>query len=116
MFLTGSNSIVAGSAENFTLDRDQLAALMTDAYFQEKEFWREVLVTYRFSGKTNDQRVLLQFKEKQDITPFAISARAKEGTWQLESVTAIDFDHGSETVLAADIPNINLYDVTVTSV
>ena len=243
MFLTGSNSIVVGSSEAFTLDKTELATLPTDPYFQDAGFWSQVLASYRHRGqrvpfefasdamtnaaawtmvgsvavegntfimanspaieygtynvsgleigvqhkfkynvlqyidgsvvatahKVSDdsvvasqaitatgavelsfvasesdyyikfeaaansiqiasvqivdisvesvpggaQRVVLDFLDGNSAQ-LALSSKAKVGTWDLESVSIKDFDHGMYKLLPADIPNIALYSITTT--
>lgn len=113
MFLSGATSIVVGSSETYTLNRTALAAEISDAYLQDPDFWREILVQYREAGGT--QRVIMSFREDSDTAQFVLSAQAKAGTWVLENVAVIDRDNGKEVIHGYDLVDQNLYDVTVTN-
>lgn len=111
MFLSGATNIVVGSSETYILDRDELAATLTDEYLQDKSFWKEVLVQFREQSGT--QRVVLSYTTN-DTDQFVLSSQAKSGTWVLENVVIIDSDHGKEIIHGPDLPDFNLYNVTVT--
>lgn len=118
MFLGGNTTIVQGGAEIFTLDRAQLgalAALKGDGYFKDPSFWREVLVTFQKSGSALGQRKTLQFTSN-DNAQISFSSSAMTGAWEIREAMIMDKDRGVMVVERQDIPNVSLYDLTITAV
>lgn len=117
MFLGGVTTIPQGGSEVFTLDRDQLAVIaggLGDGYYADKGFWKEVLITFQFSGSDAiAQRNTLSYTDS-DTASMTVSGTAMTGAWELRDVTILDYDHGKLVVQRADITNINLYDLSIT--
>ena len=116
MILSGVGSTIIGSAETFTLNRSELASIVTDTYYRDMGLWKEVFAVFQNDdNKAHGQRVILAF-EKNDTALFKLSPKAKTGNWKLECITIKDFDHGSHTVRVENIPNGELYSVVVTTI
>lgn len=116
MFLGGVTTIPQGGSETFTLDRDQLATIaagLGDGYYGDKGFWKEVLVTFQEMSGLIAQRKTISYSDA-DTAQMSVTATAMTGTWILRDVTIVDRDHGKLVVERDDIPNINLYDLTIT--
>jgi hypothetical protein len=117
MFLGGNTTIVQGGAEVFTLDKPQLgaiAALKGDGYFKDPSFWREVLVTFQKQGNGLSQRKTLQFLSGNTAL-ITFSPTAMTGTWEIREAMIMDKDRGIMVIERADIPNVAMYDLTITT-
>lgn len=59
------------------------------------------------------QRKTLSYTDL-DTASMSVTSTAATGKWVLRDVTIIDYDHGKLVIEPADIPNINLYDLSIT--
>lgn len=119
MILGGNTFIPQGGAQTFTLDRDNLGAVAAtkgDGYFKDPDFWREVIITFQKSGMgPHAQRKALSFTTN-DVAQMAFSAKAVAGTWELREIVITDKDRGILVLERADVPSVELYDLTITAV
>ena len=113
MILAGNGNMTVGSAEVFTLNRAELSGVISDNYYKDTALWKEVLAVFQKEGGSLEQRAILSY-EGSDEAILRLSTKAKPGTWKLYCITVKDFDHGHFTVVPKDIPNSNLYFITVT--
>jgi hypothetical protein len=120
MFLTGTTNIQAGNGENFVLDYDALAIVAgtIDQYFADKAVYREVICMYQqaSSTATRPQRKNLSYKNGSINSQIIFSTKAGIGAWSLTEVVIKDKDGGELIISDAQIPNLALYDLLITSV
>lgn len=120
MFLSGTTNIQAGNGETFVLDYDALAIVAgtIDQYFAEKAVYREVICMYQQASSTGTrpQRKNLSYKNGSTDSQIIFSTKASTGTWSLNEVVIKDRDGGELIISNAQIPNLALYDLLITSV
>lgn len=120
MFLTGTTNIQAGNEENFVLDYDALALLAgtLDPYFAEKEVYREVFCLYQEASSvaSRSQRKTLNYKNGATISTIFFSVKANPGTWRISEILINDKDGGELIIAASKIPDLALYDLTITTI
>lgn len=119
MFVTGNQNLSPGGSETFTLDRDELVTILTgvgDGYFETKERWDKVIVTYALAPDDipmrGKERVLLVF-EDTDTAELSFSSTVMLGTFLIRDIVIIDNDHGRLRLGASNLPSHPSYNVIV---
>jgi hypothetical protein len=121
MFLSGNTNISVGSAEAFSLNRDELAGIAEtkgDGYYGEKGFWRRVTCSFTSRGVAGSvgagQKKTMVF-EGETAASIQVSGKAIQGQWFLEDVIIVDNDGGALTLKRAELPDANLYFINITA-
>jgi hypothetical protein len=94
-------SITKGTSQVISFNRNEVAALITDAYFQDPLNWSKI--TFYYKDATNVQKVYCHMNLVSDSGTFKVSARAFTNTWQLFKILIEDFDGGVHIIRRADL-------------
>lgn len=94
-------SVTKGVSQAIGFDRDEVAALITDEYFQDPLNWSKV--TFYYKDATGVQKVYCSMSLTTDSGSFKVSVRALANTWQLFKVFVEDFDGGLYVIRRADL-------------
>jgi hypothetical protein len=105
-------SVVRNVASTFTLNKADLAAEISDAYFQDTDNWSKVELSY-ISSSTNQRRIVSFDVSNASPTvdgEFFVSDKS-QGNFLINQITVRDFDGGSHVIKRADL-NTAEFDVT----
>lgn len=98
--LTRSANILKGAVSGMTLNRTELAALVSDPYYQNTSNWKEVY--FQFSHESG-QKASTVFDQGNDNADFLVTHSARGGDWLINLITIKDFDNGHYQIARADI-------------
>lgn len=109
---TGTN-IVKGQSNTVTLNKASLNTLFSDVYFDVLTNWKSVIATYKsVDGQLND----VVFDTVNDLAgDFNPSSLAVDSTWEIQSITIVDFDNGYLKLLRGDLTTAD-FDIVLGSV
>jgi hypothetical protein len=94
-------SVTKGTPQVISFDRDEVAALISDEYFQDPLNWSKV--TFYYKDATGIQKNYCHMDLVSDSGSFKVSVRALTNTWQLFKVFVEDFDGGLYVIRRADL-------------
>jgi hypothetical protein len=105
-------SVVRNVSAQFTLNKSDLAAEISDAYFQDTDNWSKVELSYVSS--TTNQRRIVSF-DVSNASPtvngvFFVSDKS-QGDFLINQITVRDYDGGSHVIKRADLNTVE-FDVT----
>jgi hypothetical protein len=106
-------SVVRNVASTFTLNKADLAAEISDAYFQDTDNWSKVELSY-ISSSTNQRRIVSFDVSNASPTvdgEFFVSDKS-QGNFLINQITVRDFDGGSHVIKRADL-NTAEFDVAL---
>ncbi len=106
MILTKSGTVLKGVPNQFTLDIDELAALVTDpakAYYADTAHWYKVTVFYLNTSGTQSEKITFNPSHDPCIKNFLVSAFALE-SFLVDKIVITDFDNGKHTIPRVDLP------------
>lgn len=111
--LTGTG-IVKGQDNVITLNKASLNALFTDAYFDVADNWKSIIVSYLSQdGQIND--VSFDAIEVSPTGNFNPTDKSIDSTWEIQSITILDFDNGSLKLLRGDLTVVD-FDIVISSI
>ncbi len=116
MIITKTGTVLKGVPNQFTLDIDELAALVTapeDAYYADITHWHKVTVNY--VSTTGNQTETMYFNPAIDpcVKAFLVSDFAFD-SFEVRDVVITDFDNGTHIIPRAALP-VEEFDVTFES-
>jgi hypothetical protein len=106
-------SVVRNVASTFTLNKADLAAEISDAYFQDTDNWSKVELSY-VSSSTNQRRIVSFDVSNASPTvngEFFVSDKS-QGDFLINQITVRDYDGGSHVIKRADL-NTAEFDVAI---
>ena len=118
MIVSGAPSIVAGSSVLFTLDRTELLALIGEDYYKEEGFWSSISFVYKHEDSSQYQSLWFDFTADttNNSGNIKFSTQAKLGVWKLINIVIYDKDRGRLTIERDEVPGVETYSLTTTSV
>lgn len=90
--LTRSANIQKGAPSVQTINRTELAALVSDPYYANTANWKEVLFQFKHQG--SNQKASTVFLSGSDNADFKVTNSARGGSWQIYLITIKDYDDG----------------------
>lgn len=91
--LTRSANIQKGAPSSMTINRTELAALVSDPYYANTANWKEVYFQFKHNGSGQKSSAL--FVSGNDNADFEVTNSARGGAWQIEVITIKDYDGGN---------------------
>jgi hypothetical protein len=99
--------------QNYSLDQAALVALISDEYFQDKNNWKKVLLTYVSS--VSNQLSMISFVPNLSgdisVAPGFFSPEARDN-FQVSNITIYDKQNGRLIFSRAEIPSVASYDIS----
>jgi hypothetical protein len=103
-----------GQSNDITLTRSELVTKVTnlgaDAYFQDPNNWKSVVLTYRTDSGNQVNDVVFDGQLGAPIGDFNPSADARD-LWIVQSISIVDFDNGSYRIEKSDLTEPEFADI-----
>jgi len=103
--ITKPVSIDKGTENVITLNKADLASdtkVVADSYFSDQNNWNKIFITYKTPEGNQVNDVAFDASEATPVGSFNPSLKARD-TWEVQSITILDFDNGSLKLLRGDL-------------
>jgi hypothetical protein len=104
--ITKPVTITKGQANIITLVKADLAAnakVIADSYFSNQANWKRVILDYQTPVGNQVNSVIFDAEQVSPEGNFNPSDKARDGDWEVRSLTIIDFDGGYLKLLRGDL-------------
>lgn len=109
--ITDFNASV-NTAENIAIDRTELVALVSDAYFQDQDNWARIFL--RYDSQNSNQTKTIDVTGDSGFVTFTDKVR-QTPDWIVNRITIYDYDNDHYNVTRATIPSVSNYDMNIVS-
>ena len=106
--LTKPATFVKGQSITFTVDKDDLAAIITDPYYSNHSNWKNI--QFHYQHESSSQRTVLLIPIAMTSAEYQLNVQARSGKWELVRIQVEDYDHGTFEIVRADVTTPEAYD------
>lgn len=106
--ITGTLAIAASSSSILTLNRVELAGLITDTFYTNKDNWKKVVVRWA----NLSQFVDVVFDGQTGLGKCAFPAKVLNGNFKIYSIKILDYVNGEYTMTQGQVPSVVTYNIT----
>jgi hypothetical protein len=111
-------SITKGQSNVINLSKSELALnakVIADSYFSVQSNWNKIIVTYQCDSGKQKNDCIFDASLGSPVGDFDVSSIARDGNWEVQSLTIMDFDNGYLKLLRGDLTTAE-FDIVLSSV